>query len=110
MRLMDAELGEAKANATGGERVSSNTDRISTNPERVGSIAERVGSNADRVVASAERGGSSAERVRSSAERVSSNAVNSPAVQGGVPLPLPDASALDWAALVHTATRAMLQV
>lgn len=26
------------------------------------------------------------------------------------PLPLPDASALDWATLVHTATRAMLQV
>ncbi|XP_045494971.1 signal-induced proliferation-associated 1-like protein 1 [Colias croceus] len=29
---------------------------------------------------------------------------------GGNPLPLPDASALDWAALVHTATRAMLQI
>ncbi|CAH2265750.1 jg7939 [Pararge aegeria aegeria] len=29
---------------------------------------------------------------------------------GGAPLPLPDASALDWAALVHTATRAMLQI
>lgn len=26
------------------------------------------------------------------------------------PLPLPDAAALDWATLVHTATRAMLQV
>ncbi|KAL4703790.1 hypothetical protein ACJJTC_011590 [Scirpophaga incertulas] len=26
------------------------------------------------------------------------------------PLPLPDASALDWATLVHTATRAMLQI
>ncbi|XP_028042144.1 signal-induced proliferation-associated 1-like protein 2 isoform X1 [Bombyx mandarina] len=26
------------------------------------------------------------------------------------PLPLPDATALDWAALVHTATRAMLQI
>lgn len=29
---------------------------------------------------------------------------------GAAPLPLPDAAALDWAALVHTATRAMLQV
>ncbi|XP_026732756.1 uncharacterized protein LOC113497410 [Trichoplusia ni] len=29
---------------------------------------------------------------------------------GAAPLPLPDAGALDWAALVHTATRAMLQV
>ncbi|XP_041988303.1 signal-induced proliferation-associated 1-like protein 1 [Aricia agestis] len=29
---------------------------------------------------------------------------------GGAPLPLPDAAALDWAALVHTATRAMLQI
>ncbi|XP_073949242.1 signal-induced proliferation-associated 1-like protein 2 isoform X2 [Choristoneura fumiferana] len=31
-----------------------------------------------------------------------------PAAPG--PLPLPDASALDWATLVHTATRAMLQI
>ncbi|PZC78124.1 hypothetical protein B5X24_HaOG202575 [Helicoverpa armigera] len=29
---------------------------------------------------------------------------------GAAPLPLPDAAALDWAALVHTATRAMLQI
>ncbi|KAF9418734.1 hypothetical protein HW555_004562 [Spodoptera exigua] len=29
---------------------------------------------------------------------------------GAAPLPLPDAGALDWAALVHTATRAMLQI
>lgn len=29
---------------------------------------------------------------------------------GAAPLPLPDATALDWAALVHTATRAMLQI
>ncbi|XP_050665031.1 signal-induced proliferation-associated 1-like protein 2 [Leptidea sinapis] len=29
---------------------------------------------------------------------------------GSAPLPLPDTSALDWAALVHTATRAMLQI
>ncbi|XP_046962369.1 signal-induced proliferation-associated 1-like protein 2 [Vanessa cardui] len=29
---------------------------------------------------------------------------------GNAPLPLPDASALDWATLVHTATRAMLQI
>ncbi|XP_013161365.1 PREDICTED: uncharacterized protein LOC106113177, partial [Papilio xuthus] len=28
----------------------------------------------------------------------------------GPPLPLPDAAALDWATLVHTATRAMLQI
>ncbi|XP_045768166.1 signal-induced proliferation-associated 1-like protein 2 isoform X2 [Maniola jurtina] len=33
-----------------------------------------------------------------------------PGAGGGAPLPLPDASALDWAALVHTATRAMLQI
>ena len=33
-----------------------------------------------------------------------------PAAPGAAPLPLPDAGALDWAALVHTATRAMLQV
>ncbi|XP_045447446.1 signal-induced proliferation-associated 1-like protein 2 [Melitaea cinxia] len=32
------------------------------------------------------------------------------AAADGAPLPLPDASALDWAALVHTATRAMLQI
>lgn len=33
-----------------------------------------------------------------------------PGPAGAAPLPLPDAGALDWAALVHTATRAMLQV
>ncbi|KAM3964092.1 LOW QUALITY PROTEIN: signal-induced proliferation-associated 1-like protein 1 [Aphomia sociella] len=50
------------------------------------------------------------------------NVANVPNVGGGVTseersggtraplLPLPDASALDWAALVHTATRAMLQI
>lgn len=35
---------------------------------------------------------------------------NSNSTAGAAPLPLPDAAALDWAALVHTATRAMLQV
>ncbi|KAF9805896.1 hypothetical protein SFRURICE_013872 [Spodoptera frugiperda] len=33
-----------------------------------------------------------------------------PGPAGAAPLPLPDAGALDWAALVHTATRAMLQI
>ncbi|CAH1646630.1 unnamed protein product [Spodoptera littoralis] len=33
-----------------------------------------------------------------------------PGPGGAAPLPLPDAGALDWAALVHTATRAMLQI
>ncbi|CAB3223440.1 unnamed protein product [Arctia plantaginis] len=35
---------------------------------------------------------------------------NSSSTGGAAPLPLPDAAALDWAALVHTATRAMLQI
>ncbi|CAH0714429.1 unnamed protein product, partial [Brenthis ino] len=38
------------------------------------------------------------------------NVTGNNTVIAGAPLPLPDASALDWATLVHTATRAMLQI
>ncbi|CAK1540548.1 unnamed protein product [Leptosia nina] len=47
--------------------------------------------------------------VTSVADR-NSNSGNRASASGDAPLPLPDASALDWAALVHTATRAMLQI
>ncbi|XP_045488603.1 signal-induced proliferation-associated 1-like protein 2 [Pieris rapae] len=128
MRLMDAELGDAKNTAleriassadrvgSSADRVGSSVDRVGSSADRVGSSADRVGSSADRVASSADRVGSSVDRVLSSvdrvgssAERVGSSGTNAPTPQGA-PLPLPDASALDWAALVHTATRAMLQI
>lgn len=60
------------------------------------------------------RGGSGGVANTNSTNSMSStnnmSTTNSVSTTNSAPLPLPDAAALDWAALVHTATRAMLQV
>lgn len=87
MRLMDAELGDGRSNSVASTVVANTPTSPSvastTTPTSVAPTSTAATSVATSVA---------------------------PAMSRTPPLPLPDAGALDWATLVHTATRAMLQV
>ncbi|XP_053612262.1 signal-induced proliferation-associated 1-like protein 1 [Plodia interpunctella] len=87
MRLMDAELGDGRSNSVASTVVANTPTSPSvastTTPTSVAPTSTAATSVATSVA---------------------------PAMSRTPPLPLPDAGALDWATLVHTATRAMLQI
>ncbi|XP_032515354.2 signal-induced proliferation-associated 1-like protein 2 [Danaus plexippus] len=78
------------------------------------SLTEELMCIMDAELGENNRGGSGGVANTNSTNSMSStnnmSTTNSVSTTNSAPLPLPDAAALDWAALVHTATRAMLQI
>ncbi|XP_048480332.1 signal-induced proliferation-associated 1-like protein 1 isoform X2 [Plutella xylostella] len=116
MRLMDAELGDPRPNSTTSSGSAANiTAPSSANMTSTNSTNMTANSAANMSSpGSGTNSGPPSVANSSGAVSAANSAVNGVANKAASPracaLPLPDATQLDWSALVHTATRAMLQI
>ncbi|KAG7305879.1 hypothetical protein JYU34_008422 [Plutella xylostella] len=113
---MDAELGDPRPNSTASSGSAANmTAPSSTNMTATNSTNMTAPSAANMSSpSSGTNSGPPSVANSSGAVSAANSAVNGVANKAASPracaLPLPDATQLDWSALVHTATRAMLQI